>query len=387
MKKVCRLKDKFEIRINSAVCDLLDADSVSDVFVVEDYPKKGINFVDVSSVFLKPKDFKGQIEAMKRLIALKDLTTPPQGEEAFAGHPSTGGEFVAGHQLHRSVPTTPPQGEEEFVGHPSIGGEFEVAFMGHPSITPPLCGTFPREENRGEFEVAFVSCHPERSTKYVAEGSYSAVKECFGPDNEILRLRTSCFAQDDNTIATADYQPLAADYQPLAADYQPLAADYQPPAAIHQSLAANHQLPAANHQPPAANHHPSATNHKYDYILGIESRGFLYASVLSYELGIPLVLVRKKGKLPRNVFTVGYQKEYGTDFLEITTDDIAPNSSVLLVDDVLATGGTLEAIGRLLKTEFKAKSVRALVAYSLTNLVDKRLYEVVDETMALVELR
>lgn len=82
---------------------------------------------------------------------------------------------------------------------------------------------------------------------------------------------------------------------------------------------------------------------KIDRIVGVESRGFLFASAVSYALGVGLVLVRKKGKLPHRSISHTYELEYGSDTLEIHEDAIEPGENVVIIDDLLATGGTLEA--------------------------------------------
>ena len=78
-------------------------------------------------------------------------------------------------------------------------------------------------------------------------------------------------------------------------------------------------------------------------VLGIESRGFIFGAPLAYALGVGLVLVRKPAKLPRATRSVDYALEYGTDTLELHVDDVISEDRVLLVDDVLATGGTAAA--------------------------------------------
>src|SRR5215510_485326 len=82
---------------------------------------------------------------------------------------------------------------------------------------------------------------------------------------------------------------------------------------------------------------------KTDVILGIESRGFLIGSAVAYALGCGIAVVRKPGKLPAATFNASYALEYGTDALEIHQDAFTPGSRVLVVDDLLATGGTAEA--------------------------------------------
>ena len=85
-----------------------------------------------------------------------------------------------------------------------------------------------------------------------------------------------------------------------------------------------------------------------DAIVGIESRGFLFAAPLSYKLGLPLVPIRKKGKLPYDTHTVSYALEYGSDALEVHVDAISAGSRILIVDDLLATAGTLAASVKLI---------------------------------------
>ncbi len=84
-----------------------------------------------------------------------------------------------------------------------------------------------------------------------------------------------------------------------------------------------------------------------DKVLGIEARGFLVAAPLAYRFTAGLIPVRKKGKLPWNVHSQEYQLEYGTDHLEIHQDAIEPGERILIVDDVLATGGTAMATAQL----------------------------------------
>ena len=85
-----------------------------------------------------------------------------------------------------------------------------------------------------------------------------------------------------------------------------------------------------------------------DYIVGMESRGFIFATPLAYQLNAGFIPVRKPGKLPAAVHSVTYELEYGTDQLEIHQDAIAPGAKVLIVDDLLATGGTAKATAELL---------------------------------------
>lgn len=90
-------------------------------------------------------------------------------------------------------------------------------------------------------------------------------------------------------------------------------------------------------------------NVKIDKIAGIESRGFILGAPLAYALGIGFVPIRKQGKLPAETIGQEYALEYGTDRIEIHTDAIAPSEKVLLVDDLIATGGTAEAACMLIE--------------------------------------
>ncbi len=80
-----------------------------------------------------------------------------------------------------------------------------------------------------------------------------------------------------------------------------------------------------------------------EILAGIESRGFLLASALADRMDLPMTMIRKKGKLPGNVISYEYDLEYGTDIIEIQSDALAAGSKVVILDDLLATGGTLKA--------------------------------------------
>lgn len=86
-----------------------------------------------------------------------------------------------------------------------------------------------------------------------------------------------------------------------------------------------------------------------DIIVGPEARGFIFGTPVAYALGAGFVPVRKKGKLPGETFRVEYQLEYGTDVLEIHKDAIKEGQRVAIVDDLLATGGTMESVVRLIE--------------------------------------
>lgn len=90
-------------------------------------------------------------------------------------------------------------------------------------------------------------------------------------------------------------------------------------------------------------------NEKIDKIAAIESRGYLIGAPLAYRLGCGLVLLRKPGKLPAETLKESYGLEYGTDALEIHKDAVSPNENILIIDDLLATGGTTEAACKLIK--------------------------------------
>ncbi|MTD40809.1 adenine phosphoribosyltransferase [Erwinia sp. CPCC 100877] len=84
-------------------------------------------------------------------------------------------------------------------------------------------------------------------------------------------------------------------------------------------------------------------------VVGTEARGFLFGAPVALGLGVGFVPVRKPGKLPRETISESYELEYGTDKLEIHVDAIAPQDKVLVVDDLLATGGTIEATVKLIR--------------------------------------
>lgn len=88
---------------------------------------------------------------------------------------------------------------------------------------------------------------------------------------------------------------------------------------------------------------------KIDQVVGIESRGFIFSPVLAYQLGAGFVPVRKKGKLPAAKEAVSYSLEYGEDSLEVHLDAVKTGTQVVIVDDLLATGGTAEAVVRLVE--------------------------------------
>ena len=88
---------------------------------------------------------------------------------------------------------------------------------------------------------------------------------------------------------------------------------------------------------------------KVDKIAAIESRGFVFASAVSYILKKPFIMLRKKIKLPADVHSVDFELEYGTATIEVHKDSISQNDSVLIIDDLIATGGTAEAAAKLVE--------------------------------------
>ena len=90
-------------------------------------------------------------------------------------------------------------------------------------------------------------------------------------------------------------------------------------------------------------------NFKFDKIAAIESRGFVFASAVSYLLKKPFIMLRKKNKLPADVHSIDFELEYGTATIEVHKDSIEENESVLIIDDLIATGGTAVAAAKLIE--------------------------------------
>lgn len=88
---------------------------------------------------------------------------------------------------------------------------------------------------------------------------------------------------------------------------------------------------------------------EFDALAGLESRGFLFGMPIAYNLGKPFLPIRKKGKLPRETVEATYDLEYGTATIEMHRDDVTPGMKIVLIDDLIATGGTLEAAARLVE--------------------------------------
>lgn len=111
-----------------------------------------------------------------------------------------------------------------------------------------------------------------------------------------------------------------------------------------------------------------SNDYDFDYVLGIESRGFIFATALAQVSKKGLVLARKPNKLPRKVYSESYGLEYGVDSLEIQQDILPKEARVLLIDDVLATGGTLVAAANLVRKS-RANVVGALVLLEISELM------------------
>ena len=94
-------------------------------------------------------------------------------------------------------------------------------------------------------------------------------------------------------------------------------------------------------------------NKRIDRVVGIEARGFIFASALAYALGCGMVMVRKPGKLPYKTFQKTYSLEYGEDSIEIHQDAFEKGQRIVVIDDVLATGGTLAACVELIRKNFE----------------------------------
>ena len=88
---------------------------------------------------------------------------------------------------------------------------------------------------------------------------------------------------------------------------------------------------------------------KFDKIAAIESRGFVFASAVSYIVKKPFIMLRKKNKLPAEVHSIDFELEYGTATIEVHQDSIQKNENVLIIDDLIATGGTAEAAAKLVE--------------------------------------
>lgn len=106
---------------------------------------------------------------------------------------------------------------------------------------------------------------------------------------------------------------------------------------------------------------------EFDVIAGLESRGFLFGMPMAYNFHKPFVPIRKKGRLPRETVEATYDLEYGSAAIEVHKDDIKPGAKVVLVDDLIATGGTLEAAANLME-KLGAQVVKVVCLMELKGL-------------------
>ena len=109
----------------------------------------------------------------------------------------------------------------------------------------------------------------------------------------------------------------------------------------------------------------------FDVIAGTESRGFIFGTPLAYNLHKPFVLIRKKGKLPYKTIGMEYDLEYGKAEIEMHTDSIEPGQKVVLVDDLIATGGTMEAAAKLVE-KLGGKVVKLIFLLELAGLEGRK---------------
>ena len=108
-------------------------------------------------------------------------------------------------------------------------------------------------------------------------------------------------------------------------------------------------------------------NKKIDKVVGVDARGFVFASVLAYKLGVGFIPIRKVGKLPFETIKASYSLEYGKNTIEMHTDAIKKGERIVLVDDLLATGGTISASVKLLK-KLKAEIIECAFVVELPDL-------------------
>ncbi|MDP7289651.1 MAG: adenine phosphoribosyltransferase, partial [Phycisphaerae bacterium] len=121
-------------------------------------------------------------------------------------------------------------------------------------------------------------------------------------------------------------------------------------------------------------------------VTGVEARGFIFGSLLADELGVGFVPIRKPGKLPAETLSVSYELEYGTDTVEIHADAIAPGQRVLMCDDLIATGGTVEAACKLVK-RLDAEIIAAVFVVELSFLPGRAKLEALGiETRSLIDV-
>lgn len=113
-------------------------------------------------------------------------------------------------------------------------------------------------------------------------------------------------------------------------------------------------------------------NTEFDAIAGAESRGFIFGAPLAYIFNKPFIPIRKKGKLPREVISKEYSLEYGTATIEVHKDDIKPGQKIVLLDDLIATGGTIKAAAELIE-ELGGEIAKILFIIELKGLNGRKL--------------
>lgn len=121
----------------------------------------------------------------------------------------------------------------------------------------------------------------------------------------------------------------------------------------------------------------------FDVIVGAESRGFIFGMPVAYELGKPFILARKPGKLPRETVSMDYALEYGTGTIEMHKDAIQPGQKVVIIDDLIATGGTVEAIAKLVE-QLGGQVMKICFVMELAGLEGRKKLEKYDVEAAIV---
>ncbi len=116
---------------------------------------------------------------------------------------------------------------------------------------------------------------------------------------------------------------------------------------------------------------------EFDVIAGAESRGFIFGMPIAYNMKKPFILVRKKGKLPRETVEISYDLEYGSATIEMHKDSIKPGQKVVLVDDLIATGGTIEAAAKLVE-QLGGEVVKIIFLMELAGLEGRKKLEKYD---------
>lgn len=121
----------------------------------------------------------------------------------------------------------------------------------------------------------------------------------------------------------------------------------------------------------------------FDVVVGAESRGFIFGTPVAYELHKPFILARKPGKLPRETVSREYALEYGTGKIELHRDSIKPGQKVIIIDDLIATGGTVEAIAKLVE-ELGGEVVKMCFVMELAGLEGRKKLEGYDVESAII---